>query len=146
MKETEGLRRETEKLKKLADEGGRKVKELGNVQNWAELLERDFLVLEETLRLVEEKSDSEWSTESESGSESGDEGLGKEENVEKKDTEGDTEMGGVGEDVMGKGKGKGRETVEVVEHLEVPGGSSTATGSASDPDPSSGSASASIAS
>jgi hypothetical protein len=49
---TEGLRKETDKLKKVAEEGQRKVKELGNVQNWAEMLERDFLLLEETLRLV----------------------------------------------------------------------------------------------
>lgn len=27
------------------------------MQNWAEMLERDFLVLEETLRLVEEEED-----------------------------------------------------------------------------------------
>jgi hypothetical protein len=52
VKATEGLRKETDKLKKVADEGQRKVKELGNVQNWAEMLERDFLVVEETLRLV----------------------------------------------------------------------------------------------
>lgn len=51
-KATDGLRKETDKLKKVADEGTRKVKELGNVQNWAEMLERDFLLLEETLRLV----------------------------------------------------------------------------------------------
>ena len=36
----------------------RKIKELGNVQNWAEVLERDFLVLEETMRLVREGSGS----------------------------------------------------------------------------------------
>lgn len=52
VKATDGLRKETDKLKKVADEGTRKVKELGNVQNWAEMLERDFLLLEETLRLV----------------------------------------------------------------------------------------------
>lgn len=52
VKATEGLRREGDKLKRVADEGQRKVKELGNVQNWAEMLERDFLLLEETLRLV----------------------------------------------------------------------------------------------
>lgn len=51
-KATEGLRKESDKLKKIADEGQRKVKELGNVQNWAEMLERDFLLVEETLRLV----------------------------------------------------------------------------------------------
>ncbi|EFY88303.1 hypothetical protein MAC_05644 [Metarhizium acridum CQMa 102] len=45
---TDGLRRETEKLAREADAAARKVKELGNVQNWAEVLERGFLVLEET--------------------------------------------------------------------------------------------------
>jgi len=51
-KETEKMRKETDKLKKVADDGAMKVKELGNVQNWAEMLERDFLVLSETMRLV----------------------------------------------------------------------------------------------
>ncbi|KAK8919913.1 hypothetical protein H634G_02852 [Metarhizium anisopliae BRIP 53293] len=49
---TEGLRRETEKLAREADAAARRVKELGNVQNWAEVLERGFLVLEETVRLA----------------------------------------------------------------------------------------------
>ncbi|KAL7926606.1 hypothetical protein ACQKWADRAFT_280844 [Trichoderma austrokoningii] len=49
---TEGLRRETAKLKAEADKAARRVKELGNVQNWAEVLERGFLVLEETVRLA----------------------------------------------------------------------------------------------
>ncbi|KAG8427417.1 hypothetical protein J3459_006717 [Metarhizium acridum] len=49
---TDGLRRETEKLAREADAAARKVKELGNVQNWAEVLERGFLVLEETVRLA----------------------------------------------------------------------------------------------
>ncbi|KAI0911729.1 hypothetical protein F4823DRAFT_270738 [Ustulina deusta] len=49
---TEALRRENDKLAKVAKDAGRKIKELGNVQNWAEVLERDFLVLEETMRLV----------------------------------------------------------------------------------------------
>ncbi|KAI1343909.1 hypothetical protein F5Y15DRAFT_181492 [Xylariaceae sp. FL0016] len=53
---TEGLRKENEKLAKVAKDAGRKIKELGNVQNWAEVLERDFLVLEETVRLVREGS------------------------------------------------------------------------------------------
>ena len=62
VKATEGLRKEGDKLKKVADEGMRRVKELGNVQNWAEMLERDFLVLGETLRLVERGSGSEGSS------------------------------------------------------------------------------------
>lgn len=49
---TDGLRKEREKLVRAADQAGRRIKELGNVQNWAEVLERDFLVLEETVRLA----------------------------------------------------------------------------------------------
>jgi hypothetical protein len=56
MKGTEALRKETAKLAKVAKDAERKVKEAGNVQNWAEVLERDFLVLQETLRLVREGS------------------------------------------------------------------------------------------
>ncbi|KAI5862411.1 hypothetical protein GGS23DRAFT_99366 [Durotheca rogersii] len=55
---TDGLRRENDKLQKLARDTERRIKELGNVQNWAEVLERDFLVLEETMRLVREGSGS----------------------------------------------------------------------------------------
>jgi len=61
----DGLRKENDKLEKLAREHTRKVKEIGNVQNWAEMLEREFLIVEETLRLVREgdpdKEASEWS-------------------------------------------------------------------------------------
>ena len=75
VKATEGLKKENDKLKKVAEEGAKRVKELGNVQNWAEMLERDFLVLEETLRLVNQ-SDSDsagsWDTD-ESGSVTDDE-------------------------------------------------------------------------
>ncbi|KAK0651613.1 hypothetical protein B0T16DRAFT_83343 [Cercophora newfieldiana] len=50
----DALRRENDKLQKLATENARKVKEIGNVQNWAEMLEREFLIVEETLRLGRE--------------------------------------------------------------------------------------------
>ncbi|KAK7949016.1 uncharacterized protein PG986_009902 [Apiospora aurea] len=53
-KATEALRKENDKLAKVARDAGRRIKETGNVQNWAEVLERDFLVLEETLRLARE--------------------------------------------------------------------------------------------
>ncbi|KAL6858409.1 hypothetical protein J3F83DRAFT_717815 [Trichoderma novae-zelandiae] len=49
---TDGLRRDTQRLRAEADKAARRVKELGNVQNWAEVLERGFLVLEETVRLA----------------------------------------------------------------------------------------------
>jgi hypothetical protein len=77
---TDGLRRENDKLAKFSAEGARRVKELGNVQYWAEVLEREFLVLEETMRLVRRGScascgSGSWSgsgTASWSGSEVGD--------------------------------------------------------------------------
>ncbi|KAK0765622.1 hypothetical protein N5P37_001559 [Trichoderma harzianum] len=58
LRATDGLRKETAKLKAEADKAARKVKELGNVQNWAEVLERGFLVLEETVRLANGGEDS----------------------------------------------------------------------------------------
>lgn len=54
---TAGLRRERERLAREADVAARRIKELGNVQNWAEVLERQFLVLEETVRLANGSSD-----------------------------------------------------------------------------------------
>lgn len=75
---TDALRRENDKLAKFSAEGARRVKELGNVQYWAEVLEREFLVLEETMRLVRRGSQASsesgsWSgTASWSGSEVGD--------------------------------------------------------------------------
>lgn len=48
----DGLRRENDRLAREADAAAHRLKELGNVQNWAEVLERDFLVLEETVRLA----------------------------------------------------------------------------------------------
>lgn len=83
VKATDALRRENDKLGRVADAHAKKVKEIGNVQNWAEMLEREFVILEETLRIVrdgdgeEEGGDgtgSEWS-----GSGSGSDWEGEEE-------------------------------------------------------------------
>lgn len=49
---TDGLRRERERLAREADGAARRLKEVGNVQNWAEVLERQFLVLEDTVRMA----------------------------------------------------------------------------------------------
>jgi hypothetical protein len=51
---TRGLKKETDKLERVALEAQRKLKEVGNVQNWAEVMEREFLILEETVRLADE--------------------------------------------------------------------------------------------
>lgn len=111
---TEGLRRENDRLARVAADAARKVKELGNVQNWAEVLESDFLALEETVRLVREGSvgsEGSWSGSegswSGSGSESGRDGDG--------DGDGDVRMddvdveGGEERRAAGADKGKGRE-------------------------------------
>lgn len=49
------LRKETDKYNKAAEQARGKLKELGDIQNWAEVLERDLLVLEETVREGEER-------------------------------------------------------------------------------------------
>lgn len=48
-----GLASETAKLEKEVDKALKGMRDFGDVQNWAEMLERDFMVLEETMRLVE---------------------------------------------------------------------------------------------
>ena len=39
----------------MAEDARGKLKEVGDVQNWAEVMERELLVLEETVRIVEEE-------------------------------------------------------------------------------------------
>ncbi|WQF82002.1 hypothetical protein CDEST_07016 [Colletotrichum destructivum] len=116
---TDALRKENDKLARFAGDAARRVKELGNVQNWAEVLERDFLVLEETFRLVREGScgsecescgSGSWSgSVSWSGSEAG-------------DGEGDVRMGNDGSKGPKKGKMKlGQDGVDAGP-MEVDGG------------------------
>jgi hypothetical protein len=52
-KESKGLARESAKLESEVDKALKGMRDFGDVQNWAEMLERDFMVLEETMRLVE---------------------------------------------------------------------------------------------
>ncbi|KAJ4353115.1 hypothetical protein N0V95_003649 [Ascochyta clinopodiicola] len=52
-KQTAALKKESDKWQKLGDTSTKKLNEIGDVQNWAEMLERDLLVLEETLRLAD---------------------------------------------------------------------------------------------
>ena len=61
---TKKLAEETRKHQKMANDAAGKLKELGDIQNWAEVLERDLLVLEETMRMGEGE-ESGWETEEE---------------------------------------------------------------------------------
>ncbi|KAF2460494.1 hypothetical protein BDY21DRAFT_384098 [Lineolata rhizophorae] len=54
-KQTAALAKESARWQKMADTSTKKLKEMGDTQNWAEMMERDLLVLEETMRLVEGK-------------------------------------------------------------------------------------------
>lgn len=51
---TADLGKQNEQLEKTTDKARDGLKEIGDVQNWAEVIERDLLVLEETVRMVEE--------------------------------------------------------------------------------------------
>nr|POE46908.1 hypothetical protein CFP56_00240 [Quercus suber] len=50
---TTGLVKDRANLQREADRAAKGLKQVGDVQNWAEMLERDFLVLEDVLRQVE---------------------------------------------------------------------------------------------
>jgi len=52
-KQTAALAKESKKWQSQADKATKRLNEVGDVQNWAECIERELLVLEETLKLVE---------------------------------------------------------------------------------------------
>ncbi|KAF1989028.1 hypothetical protein K402DRAFT_411127 [Aulographum hederae CBS 113979] len=52
-KQTAAMSKQSVQWQKLADTSTKKLNEIGDIQNWAETIERDLLVLEETLRLAE---------------------------------------------------------------------------------------------
>ena len=52
-KQTAALAKQTAQAQKQIDKSLKGLNEIGDVQNWAEMMERDLLVLEETMRLVE---------------------------------------------------------------------------------------------
>ncbi|KAJ5905730.1 uncharacterized protein N7473_002646 [Penicillium subrubescens] len=84
----------------LADETREGLKEIGDVQNWAEMIERDLLVLEEMMDGVEGEEDGE-------GSECGEDEMGRDGEVVNGHINGD----GNGA-VNGNGKGKGKKVNE----------------------------------
>ena len=50
---TAGLARQNEQLGKVAESARDGLKEIGDVQNWAEVIERELLGLEDLVRVVE---------------------------------------------------------------------------------------------
>ncbi|KAL8827616.1 MAG: hypothetical protein Q9191_003079 [Dirinaria sp. TL-2023a] len=54
---TNKVAKEEKQYEKVAEDAGAKLKELGDVQNWAEMLERDLLVLEDMMDTVEGEED-----------------------------------------------------------------------------------------
>jgi hypothetical protein len=55
-KQTAALSKQSDQYQKLADQSGAKLKEIGDIQNWAELIERDLMIVEKTLELAEQSS------------------------------------------------------------------------------------------
>ncbi|KAF2256820.1 hypothetical protein BU26DRAFT_513590 [Trematosphaeria pertusa] len=55
-KQTVALAKQSAQWQKMADTSTKKLNEIGDIQNWAEMIERDLVVLEETLRLVDGKA------------------------------------------------------------------------------------------
>ncbi|KAG6197780.1 hypothetical protein E4U10_007869 [Claviceps purpurea] len=104
---TDMLRQEREKLAREADQAARKVKEVGDVQNWAELLERGFLVLEETIRLA-------------SGSGSCTErGWSDDDDDDDDDDDGDDEDGGREQNRLGNSNGHGNGSLRRRSRAEI---------------------------
>jgi hypothetical protein len=58
-KQTAALAKESAQWEKLLNGGTKKLNEVGDIQNWAEMIERDLLVLEETMRMVDGKKEAE---------------------------------------------------------------------------------------
>ena len=53
VKQTGALSKQSAQWQKLVDSNTKRLNEIGDLQNWAEMIERDLLVVEETLRLAE---------------------------------------------------------------------------------------------
>ncbi|KAI5799848.1 GCN5-like 1 [Geopyxis carbonaria] len=54
---TNQLAKTTKQWGGMADSARGKLKEIGDIQNWAEMIEHDLLLIEETLRIVHEEDD-----------------------------------------------------------------------------------------
>ncbi|OXV08659.1 hypothetical protein Egran_03579 [Elaphomyces granulatus] len=52
---TNDLARQNDQWQKVADQAREGLKEIGDIQNWAELIERDLLIVEETIKLADDE-------------------------------------------------------------------------------------------
>ncbi|KAI9729396.1 MAG: hypothetical protein M1834_006920 [Cirrosporium novae-zelandiae] len=68
---TAALEKKSNEYQKIADQSRQKLKEIGDIQNWAEMIERDLLVVEETLRQTEEEEEEEEQTAAGGGADAG---------------------------------------------------------------------------
>lgn len=59
---TKQLAKQNAEIGKLADQGRQALKEVGDLGNWAEMLERDMMVLDEALGMAEEEDEREGRT------------------------------------------------------------------------------------
>jgi predicted nucleic acid-binding Zn-ribbon protein len=57
VQDTQKLSRQAQELEKTLDQSVDQLKEMGDLQNWAEVVFRDISVIEETLRMVEEEEE-----------------------------------------------------------------------------------------
>ncbi|KAJ0413341.1 hypothetical protein BJY00DRAFT_297004 [Aspergillus carlsbadensis] len=113
-KTTEALRKQNDAWEGVAEDARKGLKEIGDVQNWAEMIERELLVVEETLRIAEEEEEMERG--GEDGVRAGERGRGREYESLSEDEEGSRGLNGHGhengkideEGQKGK-KGKGKE-------------------------------------
>ena len=55
VQDTQKLSRQAQELEKTLDQSVDQLKEMGDLQNWAEVVFRDISVIEDTLRMVEEQ-------------------------------------------------------------------------------------------
>ncbi|EYE97810.1 uncharacterized protein EURHEDRAFT_450511 [Aspergillus ruber CBS 135680] len=75
---TEDLGRSNGELEGAADKAREGLKEIGDVQNWAEVIERELLVLEEVVKGVEEKiEEQEGGVDGDGAEQRGNDGVGR---------------------------------------------------------------------
>jgi hypothetical protein len=55
IQDTQKLSQQAQELEKTLDQSVDQLKELGDLQNWAEVVFRDISIIEETLRMVDEQ-------------------------------------------------------------------------------------------